>query len=197
MNLNWGLVSGDICEVQCDAIVNAANTTLLGGGGVDGAIHDAAGPELNRFIRNNLPVLGEDRIDPTAKVRCQYGMAIATPSFKMKNCKAIIHTVGPIWMGGGRREVGTLMKCYLNCLDTAFVHGFKSVAFPSISTGCFHFPLSLAVEMATHAVKRWLVEYDNAVRVVFVAHDDETYNEYDCMMKFRARKGGRENELKK
>ena len=193
--MNWGVVTGDICDIQCDAVVNAANTTLLGGGGVDGAIHDAAGPELRRYIEKNVPVLGDDRIDPTAKIRCEYGMAITTPSFGMKNCKAIIHTVGPIWMGGGHAEVNTLLKCYYSCLDSALAHGFKSVAFPSISTGCFHFPPSLAVELATFAVKRWLGEHDDAIRAVFVAHDDETYYEYESMMKFR--KGANENYRKK
>lgn len=189
--MNWGLVTGDICKVRCDAVVNAANTTLLGGGGVDCAIHDAAGPKLRRYIKANIPVLGVDRIDPTAKKRCDYGMAVVTPSFGMDNCKAIIHTVGPIWMGGGRSEVKTLLKCYYNCLDEALAHGFKSVAFPSISTGCFRFPMPLAVELATFAVKRWLFEHGDAIKVIFVAFDDETANEYEQMMLFR--EGGAKN----
>lgn len=189
--MNWGLVTGDICDVKCDAVVNAANTTLLGGGGVDGAIHKAAGPKLRKYIEANVPVLGVDRIDPTAKKRCDYGMAVVTPSFGMKNCKAIIHTVGPIWVGGKKGEVSTLLKCYYNCLDEALARGFKSVAFPSISTGCFHFPTSFAVELATFAVKRWLSEHNDAIKVIFVAFDEQTANEYECMLRFR--EGGVKN----
>ena len=195
MNLNWGLVGGDICEVPCDAVVNAANTTLLGGGGVDGAIHRAAGPELRRYIEGKVPVIGRDRIDPTAEVRCKYGMAVVTPSFGMANCKAIIHTVGPVWMGGGRSEVKTLMKCYYACLDKALANGFASVAFPSISTGCFRFPMPLAVELATFAVKRWLDEHNNAVRVLFVAHGDDAYTEYEDMMAWRKEGGARKKKI--
>lgn len=188
MKLNWGLITGDICDVRCDAVVNAANTVLLGGGGVDGAIHRAAGSRLQEYILKHVPAKGRDRIDPTAEIRCDYGEVLITPSFDMKNCDYIIHTVGPIWMGGRRSEVPTLLRCYYASLDLALAHGFQSIAFPSISTGCFKFPLSLASQLATHAVSRWLKRHDNSVRVFFVAHDDETYNAYESMMEFTQNK---------
>lgn len=183
---NWGVVTGDICEVQCDAIVNAANTVMLGGGGVDGAIHDAAGARLKKYIKKFIKPTGVDTIDPTAETRLGYGEVVITPPFNL-DCKAIIHTVGPVWHGGRRGEVNTLCRCYYNALDMAKAWRFKSIAFPSISTGCFKFPLPLAVELATHCVKHWQTVNGRSLKVVFVAHDDETYEQYEAMMKFRTK----------
>lgn len=185
MTTNWGLVTGDICDVNCDVVVNAANTVMLGGGGVDGAIHTAAGKRMVKYIRKFVKPIGVDRIDPTAKVRLNYGDVEITPAFSMKNCKAVIHTVGPIWHGGKFGECNTLCRCYYNCLDMARAWGFKSIAFPSISTGCFKFPMPLAVELATHCVKHWQEVNGRGLKVIFVAHDDETYEQYESMMKFR------------
>lgn len=182
---NWGVVTGDICDVPCDAVVNAANTSLLGGGGVDGAIHKAAGGgELGEYIMSHVPVKGYDPLDPSCGIRCFYGEAVITPSFNMKNCSAIIHTVGPIWHGGGRGEARVLAACYWHCLELAKSSGLKSVAFPCISAGCYKFPLGLATDVALRTVKKWLVQNDNCVKVIFAAYTDEAADEYNEQMEW-------------
>lgn len=154
---------GDITKMKVDAIVNAANNSLLGGGGVDGAIHRAAGPELIEYNRR----LGG----------CHTGEAKISPGFRLP-AKYIIHTVGPIWKDGTHDEDELLAKCYRNSLEMAIENEVKTVAFPSISTGAYHFPLEKAVKIAVREVKHFLEKNDYPEKVIFVGFDDETYNTY-------------------
>ncbi len=126
-------VQGDITRLQVDAIVNAANTSLLGGGGVDGAIHRAAGPELLQACR---PLNG-----------CRTGQAKMTPGFRLPAAH-VIHTVGPVWHGGGRGEADLLASCYRECIALALQQGMRSIAFPCISTGVYNYPAQAAAQVA-------------------------------------------------
>ena len=163
------LVLGDITKDHgVDAIVNAANTSLLGGGGVDGAIHRAAGPNLLKECRT----LGG----------CQTGEAKITSAYNLP-CNYVIHRPGPIWNGGGHDEDKLLASCYLNCLDIAMNHGIKSIAFPSISTGVYHFPLDRAAGIAAATVESFLRAHPGAFdRVIFVLFDRATYAAYKSAM---------------
>ena len=156
---------GDITTVQADAIANAANTSLLGGGGVDGAIHRAAGPEL----------LAECR-----KLHgCETGKAKITKGYRLP-AKYVLHTPGPIWHGGGQGEDRLLAGCYRSCLELALAHGCRTVAFPSISTGVYHFPLSLAAPIAVKTVRAFLNEHPGDFDWVrFVCFDEATKTAYD------------------
>lgn len=131
------VVVADITTLDLDAIVNAANSTLMGGGGVDGAIHRAAGPELKAFCAG----LGG----------CRTGEAKITPGFRLA-ARHVIHTVGPVWSGGARGEADLLAACYRNSLALAADHGLSSVAFPAISTGIYRFPPEAAAEIAVSTV---------------------------------------------
>ncbi len=159
------IIKGDITKVtDMDAIVNAANSSLLGGGGVDGAIHRAAGPEL----------LAECR----TLHGCETGDAKITGAYNLP-CKYIIHTVGPIWNGGSREEADLLANCYYNSMKLAAEKGIKSIAFPSISTGVYHFPVDLAAKIAVGTVKRFLDANPGTVELVeWVLFDDRTYSYY-------------------
>jgi len=159
--------TGDITRQKVDAIVNAANNSLLGGGGVDGAIHRAAGPELIEYNRR----LGG----------CLTGEAKISPGFKLP-AKYVISTVGPIWTDGNHGEDELLENCYRNSLEMAVENDVKTIAFPSISTGAYHFPLKRAAEIAVREVKNFLSKNDDIEKVVFVAFDDETYNVYSNMI---------------
>ena len=154
---------GDITKLDVDAIVNAANTSLLGGGGVDGAIHRAAGPELLEFNRK----LGG----------CRTGEAKISPGFKLK-AKYIIHTVGPVWNGGKNNEDELLANCYINSLKLAVENGIKSIAFPAISTGVYRFPLERATKIAVNELKEFLRKNESIEGVIFVCFDERTYSEY-------------------
>lgn len=154
---------GDITQCTTDAIVNAANTSLLGGGGVDGAIHRAAGPELLAECRS----LGG----------CRTGEAKATRAYRLP-CRYVIHTPGPIWRGGHAGEAILLADCYQNCLRIASELNCKTVAFPSISTGVYRFPLNRAAEIAVQTIERYLAEHPTIAQVGMVCFDDATLAAY-------------------
>src|SRR5438045_525948 len=135
------IVHGDITKLDVDAIVNAANSTLLGGGGVDGAIHRAAGPELLAECRT----LGG----------CEAGKAKITRGYKLP-ARFIIHTVGPVWSGGGRGEAEVLASCYCNSLQLAIKNGIKTIAFPAISCGAYRYPVSEAAQIAVKTTRKFL-----------------------------------------
>lgn len=159
-------VSGDITKLQVDAIVNAANSSLLGGGGVDGAIHRAAGPEL---------------VEACRKLHgCKTGDAKATPGFRLP-AKWVFHTVGPVWNGGGNGEDEKLASCYRRCLELARAHGVKSIAFPAISTGIYGFPSERAAKIAIQTV-RTNIERSGVERVEFVCFGAETRRIYDELL---------------
>lgn len=160
------VVKGDITTLAWDAIVSAANTTLLGGGGVDGAIHNAAGPELLEECRRLKGC-------PTGEARITRGYRLAAPW--------IIHTVGPVWKGGTRNEATLLAACYENSLKLAVEKNLKSIAFPAISTGAFAYPLNEATEIAIREVRRFVMESEALQEVVFCCHSAEhvaVYNRY-------------------
>jgi O-acetyl-ADP-ribose deacetylase (regulator of RNase III) len=159
-------VSGDITRLHVDAIVNAANTSLLGGGGVDGAIHRAAGPELLEACRK---LHG-----------CPTGDAKATPGFRLP-AKWVFHAVGPVWNGGQRGEDGLLAGCYRRALELAREHGVRSIAFPAISTGIYGFPADRAARIAVDTVKAH-VESSGVELVNFVCFDDRTLGIYEALL---------------
>lgn len=161
------LIKGDITKLEIDAIVNAANSTLMGGGGVDGAIHRAAGPQLLEECKKVIKEIGS----------CPPGNAVITSAGNLK-CKFVIHTVGPVWRGGHFGEEQTLRNAYWNSLKLAIENGVKSIAFPNISTGAFGFPKELASEIAISTVRDFLNKEPGLERVVFVCFDDENYQIY-------------------
>jgi O-acetyl-ADP-ribose deacetylase (regulator of RNase III) len=153
------LTEGDITRLAVDAIVNAANSSLLGGGGVDGAIHRAAGPELLAECRQ----LGG----------CPTGEARLTRGYKLP-ARHVIHTVGPVWRGGGAGEDELLAGCYRNSLALAVAHALRSIAFPAISTGVYGFPRPRAAAIAVAETHRFLAADKDLERVIFVCFDAET-----------------------
>lgn len=164
------VVQGDITRQRVDAIVNAANSSLLGGSGVDGAIHRAAGPELLAECRT----LGG----------CPTGAAKLTAGYRLP-ARWVIHTVGPVWEGGERGEDALLASCYRNSLVLAVEHDMRSIAFPAISTGVYRFPLERAAEITVAEVARFL-ESDAAIeQVIFVCFDSRTYEVYLTTLKER------------
>jgi O-acetyl-ADP-ribose deacetylase (regulator of RNase III) len=168
MKIRIEIQKGDITKLKVDAIVNAANTSLLGGGGVDGAIHRAAGPELLEFNRK----LGG----------CSTGEAKISPGFKLP-AKFIIHAVGPVWDGGKNNEDKLLANCYKNSLKLARENKVKTIAFPAISTGVYRFPLERATKIAVDEVKKFLEKNESIENVIFVCFDEETYQVYKKILK--------------
>jgi O-acetyl-ADP-ribose deacetylase (regulator of RNase III) len=162
------LVRGDITKRQVEAIVNAANSSLLGGGGVDGAIHRAAGREL----------LAECR----TLNGCKTGEAKTTKGYKLP-ARHVIHTVGPVWTGGGANEEELLARCYRNCFARARELGISSIAFPSISTGAFGFPLGHGAVIAVREVRNELERTPSITFVELVCFDDHTYAVYQEVLK--------------
>jgi len=155
------IVEGDITKLDVDAIVNAANKTLLGGGGVDGAIHRAAGPGLLEECRT----LGG----------CETGQSKITGGYNLP-ARHVIHTVGPVWGGGSRGEDALLASCYRTSLELAAEHGLRTIAFPSISTGAYRFPVKRASRIAVSEVKAFLEENDTVEKVTLVCFGQKAYD---------------------
>lgn len=161
------LYEGDITTLQVDAIVNAANSSLLGGGGVDGAIHDAAGPALLAECRT----IGG----------CPTGEARITGGYRLP-AKHIIHTVGPIWQGGNANEDELLARCYRNSLALAAQHDIKTIAFPAISTGIYAFPLERATRIAVREVHNFLAQNTTLEKIIFVCFGRTAYDVYQRVL---------------
>ena len=161
------LIKGDITKIKADAIVNAANSSLLGGGGVDGAIHRAGGPAI----------LEECRAIRAKQGGCETGEAVITTAGSLP-AKYVIHTVGPVWNGGNKGEPELLANCYRNSLQLAVKNGVKSIAFPNISTGIYHFPKPEAAAIAIETVQRFIANDNNLKEIFFVCFDDENYGLY-------------------
>jgi O-acetyl-ADP-ribose deacetylase (regulator of RNase III) len=160
------IIKGDITEIQADAIVNAANTSLLGGGGVDGAIHRKGGKEI---------------LDACIVIRnrqggCKVGQAVITTAGNLP-AKFVIHTVGPVWSGGNNNEEFLLKQCYVNSLELAIQNNIKTIAFPNISTGIYHFPKEKAAEIAIETVLNFYL-IEKFEKVIFVCFDEENYKLY-------------------
>jgi O-acetyl-ADP-ribose deacetylase len=163
MNDRVEVIKGDITKQNVDSIVNAANSSLCGGGGVDGAIHRAAGPELLKECRK---LNG-----------CKAGEAKITTGYKLP-ARWVIHTVGPIWRGGNNDEDMLLAACYRNSLALAVANGVKTIAFPSISTGAYRYPVKKAAEIAMREIKKFLESDKEIQRVVIVCFDEDTFCVY-------------------
>ena len=166
------VIQGDITCMKTDAIVNAANSSLMGGGGVDGAIHRAAGPEL---LDECIRIAKERRNIPNGP--CPPGDAVITGAGKLP-CKKIIHTVGPVWQGGNFKEAETLASCYRKSLLLAEESGLTSISFPNISTGVYGYPKDKAAKVAVETVHATLNETPGIEKVIFVCFDDENYRIY-------------------
>ena len=165
---NFSVVKGNIVNMKVDAIVNAANTSLLGGDGVDGAIHAAAGTEL---LSCCIRIGG-----------CKTGDAVITPGFKL-DAKYIIPTVGPVWNNGLTNEAELLRQCYIKSLDLAVEYNCKTVAFPSISTGAYRYPLAKAAEIAINTILEYLEQDTCLEDVKLVCFDFNTKAAYDKVMR--------------
>ena len=161
------VIQGDITKERVDAIVNAANSSLLGGGGVDGAIHKAAGPELLA----ECMILGG----------CPPGEAVITGGYSLP-AQYVIHTVGPVWHGGGRNEDETLARCYRNSLALAAQNDARTIAFPSISTGAYGFPLERAAPIAVREVARFLSKNNSIEEVLLVCFNQKAYDAYSAAL---------------
>ncbi len=162
------VIKGDITQIKVDAIVNAANNSLLGGGGVDGAIHRAAGKQL---------------LDECKTLNgCETGEAKITKAYNLP-AKFIIHTVGPVWNDGIKNEKKLLENCYKNCLNLAIKNHLITIAFPNISTGVYRFPKQLAAEIAINTINTFLNKDNLVESIVFVCFEDENYNIYKNLLK--------------
>ncbi|KQS28374.1 O-acetyl-ADP-ribose deacetylase [Dyadobacter sp. Leaf189] len=165
------LTKGDITKIKTDAIVNAANSSLLGGGGVDGAIHSAGGKAI---------------LDECIAIRnkqggCKTGEAVITTGGKLP-ARYVIHTVGPVWNGGGKNEEALLASAYRNSLRVAVENQVKTIAFPNISTGVYGFPKQRAAEIAVQTVQEFLKQTADIEQVIFVCYDDENFGIYKKLL---------------
>lgn len=165
------LLQGDITTVEADAIVNAANTSLLGGGGVDGAIHRAGGPAILEACRKIVARQGG----------CKTGEAVITPAGNLP-ATYVIHTVGPVWNGGNKNEEELLANAYHNSLQLALENNIKTIAFPNISTGIYHFPKDKAAAIAVTTVSRFLANNKLPKQVSFVCFDRENFELYSRLL---------------
>jgi O-acetyl-ADP-ribose deacetylase (regulator of RNase III) len=163
MNDRIAILKGDITTLAVDAIVNAANASLLGGGGVDGAIHRAAGPELLA----ECGLLGG----------CKAGHVKLTKGYRLP-ARFVLHAVGPVWNGGDHNEPELLAGCYRSCFQLAREHNLRTLAFPAISCGIYRFPIDLAVEIAMHETLAELSSSDNIEKITFACFGDEVYSAY-------------------
>ena len=161
------ILRGDITKLEVDAIVNAANTTLLGGGGVDGAIHRAAGPELLAECR----MLGG----------CRPGEAKVTRGYCLP-ARFVIHTVGPVWHGGKHNEARTLADCYRNSMQLALENEIKAIAFPAISCGAYGYPIEKAAQIAFKTTCDFLSTNEEIHKVIFVVWDEDVYEAYQRLL---------------
>ncbi|APZ06075.1 MULTISPECIES: O-acetyl-ADP-ribose deacetylase [Kosakonia] len=171
MESRMQVIQGDITTLEVDVIVNAANASLLGGGGVDGAIHRAAGPALLEACKQVRQQQGE----------CPPGHAVITAAGNL-NAKAVIHAVGPVWRGGNDNEAHLLEDAYRNSLKLADANGYASIAFPAISTGVYGYPKAAAAEIAINTVSDYLTRYSLLRQIYFVCYDDETLRLYQRLL---------------
>lgn len=162
------ILQSDITKLKVDAIVNAANSSLLGGGGVDGAIHRAAGPEL---------LMECEKLNG-----CNTGEAKTTKAYQLPT-KYVIHTVGPIWKGGNQNEIILLESCYKNCIQKAELMKLGSIAFPNISTGVYGFPKKQAAQIAVNTVKKEMAKCKSLKEITFCIFDDENLKIYQDLLK--------------
>lgn len=158
------VIKGDITKMEVDAIVNAANSSLMGGGGVDGAIHRAGGPEI----------LDECKKIVARQGGCKTGEAVITTGGKLP-VKYVIHTVGPVWNGGNNNEREKLANCYFNSLELAAENSCKTVAFPNISTGVYRFPKEEAAKISIESIQQFLSKNQSVEKVIIVCFDDENF----------------------
>ena len=165
------LIKGDITKIKADAIVNAANSSLLGGGGVDGAIHRAGGPTILEECRKIIAKQGS----------CKTGEAVITTAGNLP-AKFVIHTVGPVWNGGKKNEASLLAACYQNSLKLAIKHNLSSIAFPNISTGVYGYPKKDAASIALNTVMDYLKQDTFISKVYFVCFDEENYQLYQTLV---------------
>lgn len=173
LNQRIAIIQSNITQLQVDAIVNAANSSLLGGGGVDGAIHRAAGDGL---------------LEECRKLNgCKTGDAKITKGYNLP-AKWVIHTVGPVWQGGKHNEDALLGSCYRRCLELAVQYEIKTIAFPAISTGAYRFPLERAAKIALTEASTFLDSNDSFEQVIFVAFGQDTY---DCYLRVMEEEGGK------
>ncbi|HET6560170.1 MAG TPA: O-acetyl-ADP-ribose deacetylase [Prolixibacteraceae bacterium] len=165
------LVQGDITKMEVDAVVNAANSSLMGGGGVDGAIHRAGGPAILEECRQIVARQG----------RCASGQAVITTAGNL-SARYVIHTVGPVWNGGQNREEELLRNAYENSLKLAVEKGVETIAFPNISTGIYSFPKDKAARIAVETVTTFLTKDNQIKKVYFVCFDEENYTLYQQLL---------------
>lgn len=167
MSARVHIIQADITTLDVDVIVNAANSSLLGGGGVDGAIHRAAGPTLQDACKKVRQLQGE----------CPPGHAVITEAGNLK-AKAVIHAVGPVWRGGDHHEATLLEDAYRNSLQLAEANRYRTLAFPAISTGVYGYPKAAAAEIAFATVNRWLADHTLPEQVTFVCFDEDSAHLY-------------------